>query len=136
MAAGFDGTETAVAIQDSPSDAFAIDSLITETVELKNLGNTLPLGVFYEGRRLQEFTFKPFGGTVELELSQLSKRFQKRAADIFPPFLSKIVDTIGGVAVKDLASASDKTPTDFFASMTLADTLTILLRLRLEEFGK
>lgn len=133
-ATGFEATEQEEVSQEQAATSLA--TISSTEMLLRDFGHKLPIGCFYESDRLADFTLKPYDGEEELAVSAIANRFQDRVADVLPHILAQVVDTIGGIPLKDLASSQSLSTTRLFENMFLADALTILLQLRLDNFGE
>jgi len=105
-----------------------------EILELGELGQTLPLGIWTpDGERLTDFTLARFVGHHELMLGELEDANRDRPDKynrIFIQFLPEILLEIGGYPLKDLAALFGLSVSKFLAQMYVADILTILLNIR------
>ena len=106
-----------------------------EILELGELGQTLPLGIWTpDGERLTDFTLARFIGDHELILGELEDANRNRPDKyyrIFTQFLPEILLEIGGYPLRDLAALFKLSVSKFLAKMYLADILTILLNIRI-----
>jgi hypothetical protein len=116
--------------------AFPYDTIKTDKCEIRDCPCKLPIGIFHDGQRLIDYTCKPYTGEEELQLSALSKRFQKKAGDVLPGFLAGMIETIGGTPIKELASSKSLSVQRVCEQMFLADALTMLLQIRLDSYGE
>ncbi|NJR41175.1 MAG: hypothetical protein HC781_22960, partial [Leptolyngbyaceae cyanobacterium CSU_1_4] len=132
---GFASEELINVSDEKPTTPFS--DISTEMVLLKAFPNQLPIGWFTpEGEKLTTYSLKEYTGEDELFLSGLTTRFRDKVTDILPHFLARMVDTIGENSARDVAQQSSvKLPT-LFENFYLADALTILLQIRLQNFGK
>lgn|GEM_PF-3933160 len=105
-----------------------------EILELEQLGQTLPLGVWMpNGDRLRDFTLARFIGRHELILGELEDANRTRPDKynrVITQFLPEILLEIGGYPLKDLAAQFGLSVSKFIASMHLADILVIVLNVR------
>lgn len=116
--------------------ATLLENITTETVLLSACPHTLPIGWFdANGERQQNFTLKPFTGKEELELSSLTTRNRDKIAEVLPIFLSRMLETIGGVPLAELAKSQSLSVQKLCENLFLADALQILLQLRLDAIG-
>lgn len=109
--------------------------------ELAHWGLSLPLGIFLEGKRLQQFTLKPYKGSHDVLLGQLEDDNQDledslRLQKIYCNFLPSIVDTIDGWPLNEICSALKISPPRFFGEMYTADILALILNIRCRGYGE
>ncbi|MBW4514572.1 MAG: hypothetical protein KME11_05045 [Timaviella obliquedivisa GSE-PSE-MK23-08B] len=134
-AQGFATEEAIALIDEKPTTPYT--DIKTEMVLLKAFPGQLPIGWFTpEGEKLTTYTVKPYTGEDELFLSGLTTRFRDKVSDILPHFLARMIDTIGDIPVREVAQQASVKPNTLFENFYLADALTMLLSLRLENFGK
>lgn len=111
-------------------DAIPLDALQVDTVEFAEMEQKLPIGVWFEGERLQEFTLHPIKTKFDLVLGRLINAHKTKVVTILAQFLPQVVETIGGYPVADLASKMSLSPQRFFEGMAFGDVLMLLLHIR------
>jgi hypothetical protein len=117
--------------------ATPVDQITTETCFIEYTPYTLPIGVLHEGQRLKSFTLTPYTGDREVELGKILTKFKNRAVEALPPFLAKMVGAIGGIGVAELSNSLGLGGAyKLFDRMALADVLTILLQIRIDNVGR
>jgi len=138
--AGFTNLEAPEEV--STSSAIPFEQLKFDEVELGDLGNSLPVGVFTpDGDRLQEFTLLPYSGNHEIALGKLIEANTGREGTMKEPmkvlreFLPHVIETIGGIPLKEVAQKFSTSPARFFEGMYLGDVTTLLLQVRLQAQG-
>ncbi|MFQ3617433.1 MAG: hypothetical protein SNJ81_17355 [Cyanobacteriota bacterium] len=116
-------------------DAIPIDSLKVTTIPLEELGNTLPIGVFLEGDRLNSFKLRPYKTKFDRILGEILSRPKVNLVDALQNFLPQILEEIGGIPIADVASKLSVSVTRLCSGLYLGDALTILLSIRQQAQG-
>lgn len=113
-----------------------------ETVELSELGQTLPIGIWVEGERLTSVQLKEMTGADERHLGQMQKNASAtKAVDVITAFLPKAISHIGGREVADIARTlgymSGVTPDvkRLLSSMYMGDVLSLAAIAKLATTG-
>jgi hypothetical protein len=123
-------------VENASKPATLLDSITTETTLLSACQHTLPIGWFdANGERQQSFTLKAFTGKDELELSALTTRYRDKIAEVLPVFLSRMIETIGGTPIAEVAKSQSLSTQKLCENLFLADALQVLLQLRLDAIG-
>lgn len=136
------GFETNVE-QSDPSilSPLPFENLLFSRVELRDLGLTLPIGIFSNSDRFQEFTLHPYNGDIELLLGRLVESNSDREGNVKEPirilkeFLPHVINTIGGQPLPDLARSLSLSSQRLIEGMYFADVMTLLLAIRLQAQG-
>ena len=132
MPKGFAPDTTSPTPEIATVEALSADQLKVNTIELENFRLKLPIGFFFNGRRLQQFSLKPLTGEIELFI----RRKMKARLDLhvkFAQLFSQTVETIGDCSVPELARELSCSPEQLFQRMWFADALSILLNMRLAK---
>jgi hypothetical protein len=111
-------------------DAVPLGELRIDTIAFSEMEQILPVGIFFEGERLQSFTLHPYKTKYDRLLATLINTHKSKAVKILGQFLPQIVATIGGYPVTDLASKLSLNLSLFFERMCFGDVLTLLLHIR------
>jgi hypothetical protein len=114
------------------------NSLCIQDRELSQWGQNLPLGIFLNGDRLQEYTLKPYIGHHDVLLGRLEDENREnpdRLVRIYSQFLPQIVETIDGWPLAEVANKLNTSPPRLFQGMYLADILSLLLNIRCKGTG-
>ena len=118
-----------------------LNDLKFDDVELCDLGNKLPVGIYLKEERLTDFILKPFSGTDEVDLGKMVEANSDRDGNLKEPatvlkgFLPKVIESIGGYSIPDLAKQLQTSPQRLFEDMYLADSITLILSIRLQAQG-
>lgn len=107
-----------------------------ETVELEQLGEKLPIGVFLDDERLQDVTFAPLKTKHDRILGRLMSQPNAKQVQVICDFLPHVVEAIGGVPVDSLAKQLGYVSSSrFFQSLYLGDALTLVAMLKIRTSG-
>lgn len=124
------------------SQAIPLDALKFVDIELGDLGNELPVGIFLpDGTRLRDFILKPYHGDDEVILGRIIEDASDRSGNLTNPmkvlkqFLPYVVDSIGGLTIKEIAAKFATSVSEIFGRMYLGDVTTIMMKLRLQAHG-
>lgn len=127
---------------ETTGSAIPLDTLKFVKVELGDLGNELPVGVFLpDGQRLRDFSLQPYAGNQEIILGRLvdantdSNGNLKDPMKVLKEFLPHVIASIGGYSVEDLAKQMSASKSEFFGRMYMGDVTTLMLAVRLQSQG-
>lgn len=132
MARSKQGFGEEVAVEESAASGLSTEELNVQTFQLADLSRRLPVGFFVGGTRLQNFELHPY--TTEHDLL-LSQRGNDELQVKVGRFLSKIVKSIEGYEVDELAKEMSCSPQKLFERAYLADVLMMILAVRSETVG-
>lgn len=116
-------------------EAIPIRDLKVSTVPLEQLGDTLPIGVFLEGDRLNSFKLKPYRTKFDRVLGEILSRPKVNLVDALQNFLPQILEEIGGIPIADVAAKSSLSVSRLCSNLYLGDVLAILLSIRQQAQG-
>lgn len=131
---GFGEEETPKALN-SDEAVGLLEELEYKTVDLANLRNRLPVGIFRKGHVIRSFTLNEYTPRFDRELGGALKNSRNKLIPVLSAFLPKVIKTLGDYEIKDLAKELNTSVSKLISSMTLADVLTILLATRLKMVG-
>lgn len=125
--------------QESASDAepnvVRFEDLKLRKVELQDYPNTLPHGFFVDGQRLQTLELASYNPNQDLQLGKLYSSPNAKIKAILGEFLPKIIKSIGGVELTELARSLSVPPKTLIEQMPLIDAMTVVLNARVNNVG-
>lgn len=123
-------SEELVSVQAIPLEKFKFDE-----IELENVGNTLPIGLFVDGEWLNTFSLHPYKTGHDRILGQLLKANRNKLVPVIGNFFPRVVAEIGGYPIDTLAEKMGTSPNRVFEGMVLGDILSLILAIRLQAQG-
>jgi hypothetical protein len=112
-------------------EAIELKDLIIEKVQLKELGQTLPEGIFLDRTRLSHYRIKPYTPALDGKFfynQEPFRQFDGRDHACLPI----VVESIGDIPVPEIAKRlSKKNPDRAFDHMSFGDVLTLICGVRL-----
>lgn len=132
---GFADEDKSADYVDNENNTIPLESLRIKTIQLRELGDTLPVGINLNGVRLTDFKIRPFRAEYDRILGQMLKRNGRKLISVMSDFLPEIIDGIGGYGIKELASKLETSPKKLIENMPLGDVLTLILGARSASQG-
>jgi hypothetical protein len=110
--------------------------LITVKKPLFQAAQKLPIGFFYNGRRLDEFTLLPYTSEHDLQIIRLKRRCDGDLHRLCTQLFPSIIAEFNGIPLRDLAKELDFSVEELIAEIPAADALTIIANIRFLEIGE
>lgn len=131
---GFEEQESSQALNNDEAVSL-IDDIEYKKVDLANLRNRLPVGIFRKGHAIRSFTLHDYTPRFDRELGGALKNSRNKLIPVLANFLPKVIKSFGDYEPKELAKEFNTSVSKLINNMTLADVLTILLATRLKMVG-